>query len=77
MTRNNVLTSIPVQLSAGRFELGAPVPIVQIGAGLPGPYQYDVSADGQRILALMPVDSAAPSLTVLVDWTALVHRIGR
>jgi hypothetical protein len=33
-------------------------------------YPYDVSADGQRILALMPENSESTPLTVLINWQA-------
>jgi hypothetical protein len=32
-------------------------------------YAYDVASDGQRILALAPIQSAV-TLTVLVNWQA-------
>jgi hypothetical protein len=36
-----------------------------------GAEQYDVSAGGQRILAIVPPEQAAPqSLTVVENWTA-------
>jgi large subunit ribosomal protein L28 len=52
---------------------------VQVGAAhrLFGPmpasldYQYDVSADGRRILAVMPNEQAVPEpLTLVQNWTA-------
>jgi hypothetical protein len=33
-------------------------------------FQYDVSADGQRILAVTPRQSASESLTIVQNWPA-------
>jgi hypothetical protein len=32
------------------------------------PYSYDVTPDGQRILALVPTAAERPPLTVIVNW---------
>jgi hypothetical protein len=38
-------------------------------------YPYDVSADGQRILAVMPNEQAAPEpLTLVQNWTAALKK---
>ncbi len=38
-------------------------------------YQYDVSADGQRILAVMPDEQAASEpLTLVQNWTAALKK---
>jgi serine/threonine protein kinase/Tol biopolymer transport system component len=77
VTRDNMLTSILIRLSSGGLEFGSPVPMVQLGGEQNvSSYMYDVTADGRRILALMPVDNAPPSLTVLVNWTGLVRKPG-
>jgi hypothetical protein len=38
-----------------------------------GQYQYDVTADGQRFLLIQPVGSASAPMTVVVNWTAILH----
>jgi hypothetical protein len=35
-------------------------------------YQYDVAADGQRILINVQLQGAASPMTLLVNWPALV-----
>jgi hypothetical protein len=38
-------------------------------------YQYDVSPDGQRILAVMPDEQAASEpLTLVQNWTAALKK---
>jgi Tol biopolymer transport system component len=64
------LTVAEVTEQSDTLEVGAITPLfgpLQIGNG----YQYDVSADGQRFLALVPPEqtSSAP-LTLVQNWTA-------
>jgi Tol biopolymer transport system component len=55
----------------GRLQFGTPSALFRIplsfGAGY---YPYDVSDDGQRILALMPEAAEGAPLTVLINWQA-------
>ena len=37
-------------------------------------YPYDVTRDGQRILALLPDETTRSSLKVLVNWQATVGK---
>ena len=37
------------------------------------PYNYDVSSDGQRILAITPRD-ASEGVTIVQNWPALLKR---
>ena len=70
-----MLVSVPVSGSGARFAAEAPRPLfpltVQPGPGSP----YDVTPDGQRIIANVPLPSNVPQhLTVIVNWPALVRR---
>jgi Tol biopolymer transport system component len=60
-----------VRNQGGRLEFGTPSALFRIqeffGVWY---YPYDVSADGQRILALMPDATESAPLTVLMNWQA-------
>lgn len=68
-TAEPAIASVPVTLGEG-LEFGTP----QTLFSLPG-NEYDVSPDGQHVLALMPVDSAAAQWpTVVLNWAAGLNR---
>ena len=52
--------------------VGTPVPLFKIGEPLGTfAYPFDISSDGQKILALTPTSTAGDrALTVLVNWEA-------
>jgi hypothetical protein len=52
------------------LEFGSPVALLRISEPIgPHVYNYDVAADGQRILALTPESSDdSKPLTVLINW---------
>jgi Tol biopolymer transport system component len=60
-----------VRNQGGRLEFGTPSALFRIPEFL-GPrfYPYDLSGDGQRILALMPDTGEGAPLTVLINWQA-------
>ena len=39
-----------------------------------GPYQYDVSPDGQRFLVNMQNEAASPAMTLVVGFPAELNR---
>ncbi|MGA2716239.1 MAG: hypothetical protein ABSG41_24340, partial [Bryobacteraceae bacterium] len=61
-------------LKAGSMEVGQIRPLgipVSLGRGI----TYDVSLDGQRILAVTePERSTSPPLTLVENWTALLKK---
>jgi dipeptidyl aminopeptidase/acylaminoacyl peptidase len=63
----------PVRQTAQGLEFGTPVPLFRISEpqGIFS-YPYDLSPDGQKILALVPgqVAGDAASLNVIVNWDA-------
>jgi len=71
---DNRLMAAEVSIKGAEAEIGAVRPLF-------GPmpsgnlYQYDVSADGQRILAVMPDEQAASEpLTLVQNWTAALKK---
>jgi hypothetical protein len=64
-----------VRDTGSRLELGTPA---QFGVTVPFVgdrfYAYDVSADGQRILALAPDSSGNAPVIVLMNWQAALKR---
>ncbi len=68
------LMAVPVELGAN-FGTGTPVPLFDVGSygRRNNRYVYDVSADGQKILLLRPLEDATTRpLTVVQNWTALL-----
>jgi Tol biopolymer transport system component len=71
---NNLLMSAAVTLGSDRVDVGAAKPLfklVKIGAR----FAYDVSPDGQRILAVtQKAEAASGPLTLVVNWPALLKK---
>jgi dipeptidyl aminopeptidase/acylaminoacyl peptidase len=70
------LMAAPVEPGAN-FGTGTPVPLFELGSygRRNNRYVYDVSADGQKILLLRPLEDATTRpLTVVQNWTALLKK---
>ncbi|MBL8207195.1 MAG: PD40 domain-containing protein, partial [Blastocatellia bacterium] len=70
------LMAAPVAPGAN-FGTGTPVPLFEVGSygRRNNRYVYDVSADGQKILLLRPLEDATTRpLTVVQNWTALLKK---
>jgi hypothetical protein len=62
-----------VSARESRFEVGAVRPLFAIRPRLDAGWPYDVSGDAQRFLVSNLVEDVAPSsVTLLVNWPALV-----
>jgi serine/threonine protein kinase/Tol biopolymer transport system component len=60
-----------VRQAGGSIKFSAPTFLFRIPESFGGRlYPYDISADGQRILALMPDSAESAPLTVLINWQA-------
>ena len=69
---DNTLIAVPVQAVPDSLTVGEPKPLFKI-SGRAG--SYDVAPDGRHILALPPADdNAAPSMTLVLDWQALLKK---
>ncbi len=70
------LMAVPVETGAN-FGIGTPVPLFEVGSyGRRNTrYVYDVSADGQKILLLRPLEDATTRpLTVVQNWAELLKK---
>ena len=70
------LMAVPVEPGAN-LVAGTPVPLFEVGSygRRNNRYVYDVSADGQKILLLRPLEDATTRpLTVVQNWTELLKR---
>jgi serine/threonine protein kinase len=70
------MMAVPVELGADSFKLGKPTPLFQtrLESDLVA-RQYDVSADGKRVLLAQPLEeSASVPITVIVNWPALLKK---
>ena len=69
------LTSLPVDLSGSSPRFGAPQQLFALPPpSIAGEY-FDVSPDGERILALLPVEHTRPTpYTLVLNWERLVEQ---
>ena len=73
--RSSKLTAVSVKTGASTLEFEAPRALFPLPILFAIPYSYDVSADGQRFLALAPSTKAeGEPLTVIVNWQAGLER---
>jgi eukaryotic-like serine/threonine-protein kinase len=74
-TRDGRLLSVKVRISGDTVELGAPQPMFGGIPALNG-YAWDVSADGQRILAAVPPKNQKPyePITLVQNWSAGLNK---
>ena len=69
MSADGVLMSVPVTAVGRDVRFGPPTPLASI------PRNYDVAPDGQRFLALAPVEEREASpMTVIAHWPALLRK---
>ncbi len=76
LTLDGVMTAVEVTTSAGSFEAGTPVVLFKTGLAPEGRIEeYAVTADGERFLIPLPLQSPdAIPVDVVVNWTALLDR---
>jgi Tol biopolymer transport system component len=73
-TSDGMLMAVEVSPKAGSIEAGPAHPL-GIRLGFITSYLYDVSADGQRILAAKPKkEESSPPLTLVENWTELLKK---
>ena len=59
------------------LDMGAAVPLFQprlLSAQVGTRAQYDVARDGQRFLINVATEEAAPSITIVQNWPALLKK---
>ena len=67
------LMEADVRISGESVEVGTVRPVFTRVPGTGG-YPYDVSADGQRVLAAMPLAKAVQPITLVENWAAALKR---
>ena len=68
------LMSAMVKTEDTRFEVSEVKPLFRLAKVSPR-YSYDITGDGQRILALVePEEAASAPLTFVVNWPALIAK---
>ena len=70
------LMAVPVEAGAS-FRVGTPVPLFDVPfvPGDANDYSYSVSADGQRILVIQPIEDATRTpFTLVFNWVALLRK---
>jgi len=71
------LVSAPVTLRNDSIDVGVVKLLFDLPGGASTGYSWDVTPDGQRILIKEPADESAASLTLVVNWPALLSAPGR
>ena len=76
-SRDGQLMAVPISSNARSLQAGPATPLFNIrmlnGPNVSGGFrmQYDVASDGNRFLINVPIDDAAPAITLVLNWTAL------
>ena len=72
---SQAIMAVDVRLGSAGVELGTPHRLFSTSMPLGNSYPYDVTRDGQRFVVqqLLP-QSAAPPLTVILNWPALLKK---
>jgi hypothetical protein len=74
LTTGNQLTKAELNLGTQSLQVKSLRPLFQMNlADRPGPL-FDVSADGQRFLAVTPARAESSSVSLLLNWPALLHK---
>jgi Tol biopolymer transport system component len=72
---SRMLMSVPVKGSGAAFEASVAKPLFKIDVPQNGGVPYDVTRDGQRIIAIASIDGTAkPVLTAIINWPALLKK---
>ena len=67
--------AVPVSVPDGAFVAGTPRPLFAVRANPTPGTHYDVTRDGQRFIASVPVEpEGASPLTLVLNWPALLQR---
>jgi len=70
----NQLMKAELNLSAQSLQMKSLRPLFQMNlADTPAPL-FDVTADGQRVLAVTPARAESSSISLLLNWPALLHK---
>jgi Tol biopolymer transport system component len=74
LTTGNRLTKAELALSTQSLQVKSLRPLFQMNlADVPAPL-FDVSADGQRFLAVTPARPESSSISLLLNWPAMLHK---
>ncbi len=74
LSPDNTLMAVAVSVNRGRFEVGEVKALFELGPVGPR-VSYDVSPDGQRILAVKKkTETASVPLTLVINWPALLKQ---
>jgi Tol biopolymer transport system component len=74
LTIGNQLMKAELSLTAQSLQVKSLRPLFQMNlADTPAPL-FDVSADGQRVLAVAPARPESSSISLLLNWPALLHK---
>ena len=75
LTTDRTVMSAAVQQAGGNVTVSAPRPLFKINVGVTVGRMYDVTADGTRFLAAIPVPSRIPPVfTVITNWPRLLEK---
>jgi hypothetical protein len=70
----NQLMKAELNLTGQSLQVKALRPLFQMNlADTPAPL-FDVTADGQRFLAVTPARAESSSISLLLNWSALLHK---
>ena len=74
MSPENKLMAVRLKVGSDTVEPSVPRQLFQLPRRSPAGATYEASRDGQRFLVLTSPESAQQSLTVVVNWPALLKK---
>ena len=72
--RDGTIMSVPWTMKGDQPEIGTAQPLFTVGRPSSIAYTWDVSPDGQRFLVRVPASNDRASLTLVVNWPALLNK---
>jgi hypothetical protein len=74
LTTGNQLTKAELNLGTQSLQVKSLRPLFQMNLADTAAPLFDVSADGQRFLAVTPARAESSSISLLLNWSAMLHK---
>jgi len=74
LSTGNQLLKAELNLGAQSLQVKSLRPLYQLNLADTQAPLFDVSADGQRLVAVTPARAESSSISLLLNWPALLHK---
>ena len=73
MMPDSTIASVSISLSQGEIAVGTPQPLFRPNVPTQPGQSYSPSPDGSRFLVIVDTTPPPPPITILLNWTQLLH----